>query len=109
MVLNFLASHYTCCRCCLPPQDTKLAVSQTQERAWIEKEKAAAAADGSSSSSSPSQQGGGGYHFICEVFFMTLQVLHLGLLKICGNYRDEAKYLQELTQMMKDMEAAKAA
>lgn len=40
---------------------------------------------------------------------MTLQALHLGLLKICGNYRDEAKYLQELTQMMKDMEAAKAA
>jgi hypothetical protein len=44
-------------------QDTKLAVSQGQEREWVEREQAA----GGSS-------GGDGYHFICEVFFMTLQV-----------------------------------
>lgn len=43
-------------------QDTKLAVSQGQEREWVEREQA-----GGSSS-------GEGYHFICEVFFMTLQV-----------------------------------
>jgi hypothetical protein len=44
-------------------QDTKLAVSQGQEREWVEREQTA----GGSS-------GGDGYHFICEVFFMTLQV-----------------------------------
>jgi hypothetical protein len=44
-------------------QDTKLAVAQGQEREWVEREQAA----GGSS-------GGDGYHFICEVFFMTLQV-----------------------------------
>lgn len=44
-------------------------MSQAEEREWIEKEKAAAAAAAGGSSSSPE-----GYHFICEVFFMTLQV-----------------------------------
>lgn len=44
-------------------QDTKIGVSQVQEREWVERQQAA-------EGSSPA----GGYHFICEVFFMTLQV-----------------------------------
>jgi hypothetical protein len=43
-------------------QDTKLAVSQQQEREWVERQQAAAGGQAEP------------YHFVCEVFFMTLQV-----------------------------------
>lgn len=56
---------------CCALQDTKLAVSQQQEREWLEKEQAAGGSSGSSQ----------GYHFICEVFFMTLQVGRLAGLR----------------------------
>lgn len=72
-------------------QDSKLAATQSEAVALIEKQ----------------QQQDGNYHFICESFFMTLKALHLGLIKLISTVTDEQQFTgQHLAEMQAASEEA---
>ncbi|GBF98629.1 ubiquitin conjugation factor E4-like [Raphidocelis subcapitata] len=78
-------------------EDTKLAASADEERAWRE-EASKSAAD----PPAPAPE----FHFVCEAFFMALKALHLGLVRL-PDKRDN--YARELQHMMRETAAMEGA
>jgi ubiquitin conjugation factor E4 B len=81
-------------------EDTRCAASLEELNQWLAKNNMAAEKEG----------GGGGadpYHFICNCFFMTSKVLHLGFMKSVRDFLDNMKELSRHQHSLRQLESTR--
>ncbi|KAL6763344.1 ubiquitin elongating factor core-domain-containing protein [Haematococcus lacustris] len=97
--------------------DTKLGASSAEDEAWRQQVAGPLMPSPSPSSPGSAPPSGNGsaaakgpqWHFICEVFFMTLKGLHLGLVKMVDDLDGYARALGPMTEDVRELEAQAAA
>lgn len=106
-------------------EDTRCAASLEEYNQWVEEEKkkkALAAADSGRGGTTATNTGkedkaakGEGevpqypYHFICDCFFMTSKVMHLGFMKAVRDFLDNMKELSRHQHMLNRLQSSQAA
>jgi ubiquitin conjugation factor E4 B len=82
-------------------EDTKLGVSSEEEAGWVERRKASLGSSGASS--------GGNYHFIADCFFMTARAMHIGIVKVMGESKQQAMDMHRLQRDLRELEGAQSS